>query len=493
MVNINSNRNNNGRAQAPNSKNSGRQKNTNNNRRASANNGLQKDFRTYTRGSPTPNLANINSYNPVRRTVPYRHVYRKKPSRFKIYMARFLLTLLFTAVIFAVFAGLFYIYVTRVQSPPDFRYTVEMRAADETGTVRTVEVTMAHGIGFANNTRYFPINDLMLFMNFIPAGDNTEISFIRQNPPEYLRFTMGSATAYVNGARRHLTAPSFMAGDNIYVPLDFILNAFENISLHDSTLRVEQTPAAPYLRINSSSAIAPIGLTPDVLIFLSQHGFEPIEFLADLSAFEQYFEPEPDRLHEYLILVNQTNPLPRDFSPEDLVEATHTRGGRRVLLRLYPARALEAMLTEARAHGHTNLSVTSGYRDFNTQASIFNSEVSRLVSSYGLSIPEATERTSFAIAHPGQSEHQSGLAVDVHSLPTTSQEFGRLPDGRWLAENAHHFGFFVRYPEGKEHITGIQYEPWHFRYVGRMHATRIFYSGLSFEEYHALFLSDMFP
>ena len=471
MININNNRN-------------------NRNRRAPSN----KNRQPAPRGQIQRDLSNVNSYNPVKRTVPYKHKTRKRPSRFKIYLFRFLLMLCFTAILFAVFAGLFYLYLTRVQSPPNLRYTVHAYILGADGELEPVNprnapisVNMPHEIGLANNIRYFPINELMTMMGFIKAGDNDRPSFIRRNPDEYLTFEIGAPTARVNGAVHHLPAPAFRADDDIYVPLDFLLNAFGNISLQDNALRVVQTEE-PYLRINAVTALTPIVLTPDVLIFLSQHGLNI--FLSDLSEFERYFEPPADELHEYLILVNQTNPLDPDFHPADLVDVIDTRGDRAVQqLRLYPARALEAMLIEARAHGHTNMTVTSGFRTFATQNSLFNNNVAQLVSA-GVGIEEATARTAFAIAHPGQSEHQTGLAVDVHSLGGAAQEFGRQPDGRWLAQNAHHFGFILRYPEGKEHITGIQYEPWHFRYVGRTHATRIFNSGLTFEEYHEQFLRD---
>ena len=90
------------------------------------------------------------------------------------------------------------------------------------------------------------------------------------------------------------------------------------------------------------------------------------------------------------------------------------------------------------------------------------------------------------VANPGFSEHQTGLAMDISSLSANrdlTEEFGETIEGKWLKENAHLFGFILRYPKGKESITGYQYEPWHFRYVGEKVAPIIFSKNLTLEEY----------
>ncbi|MFR5864844.1 MAG: D-alanyl-D-alanine carboxypeptidase family protein [Acutalibacteraceae bacterium] len=81
------------------------------------------------------------------------------------------------------------------------------------------------------------------------------------------------------------------------------------------------------------------------------------------------------------------------------------------------------------------------------------------------------------------SEHQSGLCVDMHNLPSANISFGETAQAKWLAENAHRFGFILRFPADKTDITGVQYEPWHFRFVGREAATEIYEQGLCLEEY----------
>ena len=84
---------------------------------------------------------------------------------------------------------------------------------------------------------------------------------------------------------------------------------------------------------------------------------------------------------------------------------------------------------------------------------------------------------------PGASEHQTGLTADIHTLSSASLKFAGTPAAVWLEENAQYFGFILRYPEDKTEITGIMYEPWHFRFVGRYHAMRITELGMCLEEY----------
>lgn len=131
--------------------------------------------------------------------------------------------------------------------------------------------------------------------------------------------------------------------------------------------------------------------------------------------------------------------------------------------------AFEAMSAEAAASGH-DLYISSGFRSYATQASIYNS----LVAQVGVA---GADRDT---ARPGHSEHQTGLTVDLNCI---CEGFGHQADGQWVAANAHRFGFIVRYPPGKEHVTGYIWEPWHLRYLGVENATAVYNSGLTLEEY----------
>ena len=128
-----------------------------------------------------------------------------------------------------------------------------------------------------------------------------------------------------------------------------------------------------------------------------------------------------------------------------------------------------ALKNAANAAGFS-MPLISGYRSYQTQTNLYN----RYVAQYGEKVANTFS------AKPGQSEHQTGLAFDVGSI---DNNYGQTAAGKWLAENAHRFGFIIRYPKGKEAITGYQYEPWHIRYLGTDIATDVYNKGVCLEEY----------
>ena len=138
--------------------------------------------------------------------------------------------------------------------------------------------------------------------------------------------------------------------------------------------------------------------------------------------------------------------------------------------------AFEQMATDAKALGF-DLVAFSGFRSYEYQTTLYNNYVNR-------DGKEAADRYS---ARPGHSEHQTGLAFDIGEKSREdlwlTAEFGETPAGKWLADNAHKYGFILRYPEGKEDVTGFMYEAWHFRYLGVEKATEVKQTGLTLEEY----------
>ena len=177
-------------------------------------------------------------------------------------------------------------------------------------------------------------------------------------------------------------------------------------------------------------------------------------------------------------LVNKEHHLSADYVPEDLVPVevpTVLESPEVNQLRQEASEALTEMFDAALADGIT-LYARSGYRSYNTQASLYDS----YRAAHG---EEAANRFS---APPGASEHQTGLAMDVTAESVNLElleAFGETDEGIWVRENAHESGFIIRYPEGKEEITGYLYEPWHLRYLGTELASDIHASGLTYEEY----------
>lgn len=181
-----------------------------------------------------------------------------------------------------------------------------------------------------------------------------------------------------------------------------------------------------------------------------------------------------------LALVNKQYALPDGYIPNDLVRPNvmFSFGNQDIeksYMRKEAAQALEKMFLDAQSSGLT-LQAVSGYRSFERQVALFDAEVSRV----------GRDLAVQAVAVPGNSEHQTGLAMDISSESANlnlSEQFESTEEGKWLAANAHRFGFILRYPKGKEAITGYQYEPWHFRYVGEKAAKLIFKKNMTLEEY----------
>ena len=178
-----------------------------------------------------------------------------------------------------------------------------------------------------------------------------------------------------------------------------------------------------------------------------------------------------------ILLVNPWNMLPEGYEVE-LVNVTEQD-------RLEPqcAEALEKMLADCEAAGHT-LFIASAYRTQEEQEFLFNRKV-KYYTGLGWSLTNARKEAATVIAIPGTSEHQLGLAVDLmdESYPYLDDYQANTPGQKWLMEHCHEYGFILRFPVGSTEITGIIYEPWHYRYVGPEIAQEITNLGITLEEY----------
>ncbi len=207
------------------------------------------------------------------------------------------------------------------------------------------------------------------------------------------------------------------------------------------------------------------------------------EYKIDITPYLKYIDVKTD---EFVFLVNPANPLGKDYVPEDLEDCGHTRKDGRAVqkLRTNAAKALQAFLAEGKEYGVTNVTVTSAYRSYAYQNSLFNQYFERDWKTGKYATREECERNVLTYStKPGTSEHQSGLCLDMHNLPAADQAFANTTEAKWLAENCYRFGFILRYPKDKRDITKIIYEPWHFRFVGREAATEMYEKGLCLEEY----------
>lgn len=188
-------------------------------------------------------------------------------------------------------------------------------------------------------------------------------------------------------------------------------------------------------------------------------------------------EPEPEPVPEILTLVNPWNQVPENWS----VELMTLPNGLEIDRRCYDA--LMEMIGDCSAAGLTPV-ICSAYRTQSFQELLFNNKVAEWANQ-GYGPEEAREKAGRQVAVPGTSEHQLGLAVDIvdisYQLLDNNQENTAVQ--KWLMENSWKYGFILRYPTSKTDITGIVYEPWHYRYVSKEYAQDIYESGQCLEEY----------
>ncbi|MDR2970306.1 MAG: M15 family metallopeptidase [Bacteroidales bacterium] len=181
-----------------------------------------------------------------------------------------------------------------------------------------------------------------------------------------------------------------------------------------------------------------------------------------------------------LMLVNKSYNLPIDYVPVELIAITETYGDSNKMMHKEAYDAFRKMHDDAKTDG-VNIWITSAYRDFKYQNWLYNKSIEE----NGVVITDKT------VAQPGFSEHQTGLAIDIVSArgKKLSKEFEKTKQFEWLSTHGHDYGYILRYPNGKESITGYEYEPWHFRYVGIETAQKIEKLNITLDEYYEQFVN----
>lgn len=179
-----------------------------------------------------------------------------------------------------------------------------------------------------------------------------------------------------------------------------------------------------------------------------------------------------------LALVNETHPLDTSYAPAELYEVESERS---VDARI--KEPLDRMLGDAQTAG-LSMYVASAYRSYDHQRTVFNATMQDWISQ-GYTPLDAYDETKKSVAVPGTSEHATGLAVDIiaSAYEALDDRQGDTPEQQWLMEHCWEYGFILRYPPDKGDVTGIIYEPWHYRYVGEAAAKEIHEQNITLEEY----------
>lgn len=337
---------------------------------------------------------------------------------------------------------------------------------------------------------YIDMRKVAIEGGLIVSGTKNTASFSTPKG-QYLSFEHGSDLAIVNGNKVELGGIAEVSSEICMIPYEFLSSVLDGstnglrVSYNsiDNTIEVKRR----YEKVDGKQVFLDV--------FFKVDGFEVITEPIDPDTLYKYnidITPYLESIKsENLLLVNkqEENYLGSAYVPKDLV---HLECLTREPLRDWEfqlcsdaANALYAMMLEMELEGFTDIKVTSAYRPYSYQETLFNKYVADYKREEGMSQAEAEAEASKTSARPGASEHQSGLCVDfvTDKYTTLTEDFENSEEFEWLSKNAYKFGFILRYPREKEAITGYSYEPWHYRFVGREAATEIYESGLSLEEY----------
>jgi len=205
---------------------------------------------------------------------------------------------------------------------------------------------------------------------------------------------------------------------------------------------------------------------------------EKIIYILLLIILENDFYKDVNTLYNptsYNFLVNKNNKLTSDYIPEDLDIIDVKYSCKDKYLRKEARINFEKMAKDAKEKGF-NIVAVSTYRSYEYQEKLYNNYV----------VDKGLYYADMASARAGHSEHQTGLALDIANESLDYDNFESTKEFDWMKKNAYKYGFILRYPKGKFHITGFKYEPWHYRYVGIDIATYIYNNSLTLEEYKSL-------
>lgn len=325
---------------------------------------------------------------------------------------------------------------------------------------------------------------------FYRSSDRQVLALSRDG--DIIRHIVGDNKITVNDEQKEFENPSVLENNETYISIEMVSAAFcpDGISYDNQQLNIQkQIFNTDYHRVindvlnvcrNSNFYPERFQRYINYHVKMPAYSMEDVIFRVNLGLDFPFYENATTigQPYELLVLVNKYHQLPAGFKQYNLVNMSReytANDGKQYLLAGVAYEKYAQMSDAAKADG-LSMKVISAYRTEDYQRNLYNNKV----------------RTTGKInadnysARPGHSEHQTGLAVDISSTKGT---FEYTAEFKWLQKHAHEYGFILRYPKGKEWITGYSYEPWHYRYVGTDVATIIFEEGITYEEYYAKYIS----
>mgnify|MGYP003310485750 CR=1 FL=1 len=343
-----------------------------------------------------------------------------------------------------------------------------------------------------NYTHYVPMRKVCEKMGasvFYRASDRQALILSRNG--DMIRHIVEGNIIVVNDQEIVFQNPSIIANNETYVPLDMVMAVFypDEIYCDNALINIKKELVTTdyhkviedVLGVSKSEIFYPEYFNKYISYHatMPSYGMQDVIFRVNVGLDSPFYQNIKTITypHELLVIVNKYNKLPDNFQQYNLVgmnRAYTVNDGKQYLLLDIVNEKYMQMADAAKTAG-LSMKVVSAYRTESYQAGLYNNKL------------RATGRVNADnySARPGHSEHQTGLAVDINS---TSGSFEYTAEFKWLKQHAHEYGFILRYPKGKEWITGYAYEPWHYRYVGVDVATVIYEEDITYEEYYAKYI-----
>lgn len=332
---------------------------------------------------------------------------------------------------------------------------------------------LAYGALFRDGFWYVRGGDIVRLCGFTVTGSASEVKYISPDAGnEAVVFTVGTRRAKVNKNNVDIAAPTVYESGELYIPVVFFTDYCSGLIItvkeetEDTNARITvlrritneteyKTQGAAPIYENITFSVKEVTTLSRIDEASISDNIKEENYTIDITDYYDYINP--NNIFEYIQIVNKDYPASGNYTYDDLrdiVAQSVTVKDKTLQLRLYAAKALEAMIAEAKAQGVTRYAVFKAY------ATLEDSNLS----------------------DPYTDEHLLGLSVDLY-FGSKDVSYGDSAVFAWFAENAHRFGFIVRYPKDKTEQTGVEFRPWTLRYVGRYNATKMYEQKLCLEEY----------
>lgn len=344
-----------------------------------------------------------------------------------------------------------------------------------------------------NNTHYVPMRIVFEKMGasiFYRSRDRQILALSRDG--DIIRHIVGDNIITINGENKAFDNPSVLENNQTYIPIDMVSAAFcpDGISYDNQQLNIKKHFFnSDYHRVikdvldlcrNSNFYPERFQRYINYHVKMPAYNMQDVVFRVNLGLDYPFYENVTTigQPYELLVLVNKYYQLPEDFKQYNLVNMDKkytVNDGKQYLLSAVAYEKYVQMSDAAKKEG-LSMRAISAYRTEDYQRNLYNNYV----------ITSGKVNADNFSARPRFSEHQTGLAVDINS---TKGIFEYTSEFKWLQKHAYEYGYILRYPKGKEWITGYSYEPWHYRYVGTDVAKIIYEEGITYEEYYAKYVS----